>query len=86
MFNKFSIAAVVIALAAPAIAQQSPSPAATPMPAAEKKTCRRETPTGSFMPGKPVCHTKAEWKEIDGSNSEAAQNALSRRSGRLNGQ
>ena len=79
-------AASLLALAAPAAVQQSPAPSSTPAPAAEKKFCRREVATGSMMPGKPVCHTKAEWNAIDTANSENAQGALSRRNNRMNGQ
>ena len=30
-----------------------------------KKSCRRQDTTGSIMGGKMVCHTHAEWVQID---------------------
>ena len=53
--------------------QADSAAAAAPTPAkAEKKSCRSSGTTGSIMPGKRVCHTRAEWDQIDGANQ--AQN------------
>ena len=46
-------------LAAPAIAAEDGA-----KPPAEKKICRRSTPTGSNLP-RSVCRTKAEWAASD---------------------
>lgn len=36
----------------------------------DKKVCRREQVTGSVL-AKSVCHTAAEWREIDQKNADA---------------
>lgn len=46
----------------------------------DKKICRRTEATGSIIGGKRQCHTRAEWKNIDDANSEAAQRFSDRRS------
>jgi hypothetical protein len=46
-----------------------------PAPVKEKKTCRSEVPLGSIM-SKRVCHTKSEWAQIRGKDSENAAQAL----------
>ena len=44
----------------------TPAPAAQPTPApAERKICRSESVTGSIMPARRVCHTRAEWAAFD---------------------
>ena len=56
--------AAVVAIAAcavPAFAQSADTQAKP----AEKKTCRRLTPTGSFMATR-VCNTEAGWRQFDG--------------------
>ncbi len=52
-------------------------PAASPAPA-EKPTCRYFMPTGSIMPGKTICLTKAHWRAIDSQNRMANDHALNR--------
>lgn len=53
--------AALLVLAAPAIAQDAPTPVS-----AEKKIRRRSGPaTGSILGARPVCHTKADWSMID---------------------
>ena len=37
-----------------------------------KKVCRSEVPTGSMM-RKSVCHTVAEWSQIDAANAASAR-------------
>jgi hypothetical protein len=62
----------------PVIAQDA-QPAAK-AEAEEKKICRRAEPaTGSMMGGKRVCHTKAEWAQIDAQNQANTDRALNRR-------
>jgi len=51
----------IMACTAPAVAQSADSQAKP----AEKKTCRRLTPTGSFMATR-VCNTEAGWRQFDG--------------------
>jgi len=46
-----------------AVAQDRSTPAPAPKP--EKQICRREVLTGSILGGKRLCHTKAEWADID---------------------
>ena len=50
-------------VAGTAMAQEAAAPASDAKP--EKKICRRELVTGSILGGKRLCHTKAEWAEID---------------------
>lgn len=57
-------------------ADQAP-PASSPLPA-EKPTCRYFMRTGSIMPGKTICLTKAHWREIDTENKLANEHALNR--------
>jgi hypothetical protein len=38
------------------------------IPAVEKKICRRQAATGSIMPAKRICKSKAEWATIDQNN------------------
>ncbi|MEN2746330.1 hypothetical protein [Sphingomonas sp. T9W2] len=54
-------------------------------PKQEKKICRREVTTGSIM-ARPVCHTKAEWTQIDTQNAANAGQALDQRSYRMSPQ
>ena len=81
-------AALALALPAAAVAQETPA-APAPAPAApEKKQCRLYGQTGSIMPGKRVCHTKAEWASIDQANGTTARDMsdAARQSSRVNGQ
>jgi hypothetical protein len=77
--------AVACALPTALLAQETaPAPAAAAAPAAtqaapeEKPSCRSYRVTGSIMPGKRICHTKAEWRVIDAQMSEEARRALGR--------
>ena len=51
----------LLALAAPAAAQDGPSAGTAKK---EKKICRAVATTGSILGGKRQCHTKAEWDAI----------------------
>ena len=62
-------------LAAAATPQTEVVPAAPVVAAPEKKICRRPKTTGSRLPERPLCHTKAEWAEI----LQVNQNDLARR-------
>ena len=44
-------------------------------PPKEKKVCRSERPTGSYI-AKRTCHTAAEWKAIDSANAGNARAML----------
>jgi hypothetical protein len=65
MRTSYVLFAVMLSSAVPAVAQQpTVPPPSDPAPAKEKKVCRSEESTGSvFM--KRVCHSSAEWSEID---------------------
>jgi hypothetical protein len=52
----------------------------TPAPPKEKKVCRSVAVTGSIM-SRSICHTKAEWAQIDATNAQSAENALNQRRG-----
>lgn len=61
-----------------ALAQGTDKGAAVDQPgaeASEKKICRRMQVTGSILAGKRVCHTRAEWTEIDRANQDALEQA-----------
>lgn len=79
MSLKFSLVLAVSLVAAPALAQDAGNPA--PVEAKEKKVCRRVTPTGSIV-AKSVCHTKAEWKQIEEENSRNTEAFRNRGKGR----
>lgn len=72
---RFAVASLIL-FATPALADQ---PVQQPgAPAAEKKLCRSISTIGSNM-RKRVCHTKAEWAQIDGYNDSSAESALEHR-------
>ena len=75
MYFKTMIAVALSVLAAPVFAQNNDVTAA---PKPEKKICRRIDVTGSIIGSKAVCHTKAEWAEIDDANAKAAGDSLAR--------
>lgn len=79
------MAAATMLFVVPAIAQTAPSsdaPASQPAkekPAKEKKVCRRsDVPTGSILGGSVICHTKAEWEQVDEANARGADDLLRR--------
>lgn len=54
-------------------------------PAPAKKICKRSAETGSILPAR-ICHTAAEWKQIDAANQDGALDLLRRRgTGMCNG-
>jgi hypothetical protein len=53
----------------------APAPAAS---AEEKLSCRYYRQTGSIMPGKRICHTKAEWADIDAQTRRITEHNLGR--------
>lgn len=59
-----------------ALLAQADSKSTAAAAANEKPTCRYYNTTGSIMPGKRVCHTKDEWRQIDQQMSEAARHTL----------
>ena len=60
----------LLVLAAPAAAQNA-APPSNETRAAEKKVCRAGQSTGTIIPAKRICRTKAEWQQIDGANRDA---------------
>jgi hypothetical protein len=66
----FLISAVAC-VSAPALANHDKKPADP-----NKKVCRRIVETGSIM-GESVCHTSAEWAQIDAQNNRNASDMLS---------
>ena len=69
---------VTVALAAASLLALAPAAAKEKKPVdPNKKVCRSEVPTGSFM-AKSTCHTVAEWAQIDGANAAAGQDTLDR--------
>jgi hypothetical protein len=73
MMRLLFAAAVGCLVAATAMAQDAPAPATAPDAKAEKKICRRESVTGSYLGANRVCHTKAEWAEIDAKHEQDTQ-------------
>ena len=54
----------------------APAPVTVPAKAAaEKKYCRPMVLTGSIMPGRRMCLTRAEWAKFDGSTEAAWERA-----------
>ena len=72
MLIRFALAASVLAVATPVLAQSdAPAPAPTPKAKADKKQCRSVgSATGSILARQHECHTKAEWAEIDSKRSD----------------
>ena len=56
---RFAAVVAFALIAAPAVAKD-PKPAGL-----DRKVCRSEMRTGSIMPARRVCHTAAEWREVD---------------------
>ena len=73
---KLMALAATVSVALPAVAQTADP--ATPAPKKEKKICRREAVTGSYLGANQVCHTRSEWQKIDGANEEGAGRVLDR--------
>ena len=44
--------------------QTAATPAPAPTPVAEKPICRAIGTTGSRLPKRKICHSRAEWAEI----------------------
>ena len=65
---------VALALTISGQSQSTDAAANTPEPKAhkEKKICRTDSVTGSFIP-KRTCRTAAEWQQIDAQNQADAQ-------------
>ncbi len=78
---------VISGTASPALAaqQSAPTPVQAENPSAdkqpeEKKICRRDGVTGSRLPTKRTCRTKAEWDAINNKNAESGMQNLERHS------
>lgn len=64
MFVKTLLPAIILlGTAMPAVAKDSSQPSEKVEKHKEKKVCRRNVSTGSFLP-KRECHTKAEWEAM----------------------
>lgn len=62
-----------VALVVTALCLASPLAAKDKKPVdPNKRVCRSEVPTGSRM-SKSICHTAAEWAQIDADNAATAQ-------------
>jgi len=70
------VLAAVCAIPTALLAQTDSKPAAATAAPEEKPVCRYYRATGSIMPGKRVCHSKDEWRQIDAQMSEAARHTL----------
>jgi hypothetical protein len=73
---KLMVLVATVSFTLPAVAQSADSGAAKPIK--EKKICRRDQVTGSYLGARPVCHTKAEWQAIDRRNADDADRTLDR--------
>jgi hypothetical protein len=65
---------IALALALPALTTAAPvfakdKEAKSEPTDKEKKICRREASTGSILPAR-ICHTAAEWAQIDQANQD----------------
>ncbi len=75
------IASTLLAAAAPAATEQVFTPATPP----EKLTCRRYAEIGSLVKKKRVCHTAAEWKQIDSAAQRNLDDIRNARNGTRDG-
>lgn len=57
------LAALVLALAAPVVAETPPPPVAPATPPKPKLICKTYPETGSLIARKKVCRTKSEWRQ-----------------------
>jgi len=62
-----------VLLSTAAHAESTASPSAEPVK--EKKICRSQPKTGSFI-AKRICHTRAEWKAIEDAQSRVSEQAI----------
>jgi hypothetical protein len=79
-FKVLLAAALALAVAAPALADQAKD-AAGPEAPKEKKICRTETVTGSLISKRRICMTKAEWDELAQRSKSGIDKYTSRSSG-----
>jgi len=56
-----------------AVQQAQPTPPEPAPIAAEERICRREVPTGSNMPGRRICYSRAQWRERTRHNDAGLQ-------------
>jgi hypothetical protein len=74
LLRKIALLFVSVAcLISPALAKHDKKPLDP-----NKKTCRRIVETGTIM-GDSVCHTNAEWQQIDAANADNAHKTLDQR-------
>jgi invasion protein IalB len=70
-------------VAAPAYAQTTPAPAATPAakPKPERMVCREDNVTGSIMSKQRICMTASQWREQGHREGMALERTEAQRSG-----
>ncbi|MGZ3171917.1 MAG: hypothetical protein ACXWJC_02385 [Croceibacterium sp.] len=76
-FKVLLAAALVVAVSAPALADEKAKDNGTAAPAQEKKVCRTETVTGSLVAKRRICLTQAQWDEM-AANTRKDLNNLNR--------
>jgi len=57
------IALIILAVATPAAVAPKPDPL-------DKVVCHQEETVGSLLPGRKVCHTRREWRQINDNAQE----------------
>lgn len=75
MIRLVLVASIALASSTPAMAKEKGAEAAQVNP--DKKVCRYDGATGSMM-RKRICHTSAEWKQIDDANAANAREMVNR--------
>jgi hypothetical protein len=55
---------LMVAVAAPALAQTSGTPTKPQQPAKPKLICEKQEEIGTRLGGRKVCHTKEEWDQL----------------------
>jgi urate oxidase len=76
--------AMLSAVATTAFAQTAPQKTAA-TEQAEKKICKKTVDTGSFIKGKKVCLTRAQWNRVAEEQSEVARRVVANGTGRPEG-
>ncbi len=76
MFGSFDMRSFTFVALAVAALVASPTLAKDKKPVdPNKKICRQSEVTGSIMMGKSVCHTAAEWAQVDRQNASDSESA-----------
>ena len=80
-----SVAAVLGVAPATAQTSQTKAQDVAQADAAEKKICKKTVDTGSFIKGKKVCLTRAQWNRVAEEQSEVARRVVANGTGRPEG-